>query len=321
MRPTPSRLALLFVLSFTLVFTAAACDSGTEEEASRDTPASTDALFPADAEALWITDPASGNVVRIDALDPNVRTRIEVGGEPTSVAFSNGTVWLADGSALIALDAANADVEASIDLEVAVTEVAGAAGAAWALLPDRVVSLDPVASEAGSTVAVTDAVDATATETDLWIVRPGELLRVDPAGAGVRSSVATGIAQPAGLAVLDDRIMVVGSDGSVVAIDAEDGSIAAQTTLVVTHVPTGGVVATPDRLWVIDDAGQVIAVDPALEEAYTVELGSKPAAAALTTGTLWIVGTDAGTLTRIALDDLSAVEFDFDFSPADIAAG
>ena len=82
-------------------------------------------------DAIWLTDPDAGNVVRVDPS--GLLTPITVGNAPTGIAVGGGGVWVADSldDAVVRIDPDTRSVTATIPVGRSPAGVAYGAGSVW----------------------------------------------------------------------------------------------------------------------------------------------------------------------------------------------
>ena len=82
-------------------------------------------------DAIWLTDPEAGNVVRVDPS--GLLTPITVGNAPTGIAVGGGAVWVADSldDAVVRIDPDTRSVTATIPVGRSPAGVAYGAGSVW----------------------------------------------------------------------------------------------------------------------------------------------------------------------------------------------
>ena len=82
-------------------------------------------------DAIWLTDPEAGNVVRVDPS--GLLTPITVGNAPTGIAVGGGAVWVADSldDAVVRIDPDTRSVTATIAVGRSPAGVAYGAGSVW----------------------------------------------------------------------------------------------------------------------------------------------------------------------------------------------
>jgi YVTN family beta-propeller protein len=83
--------------------------------------------------AVWITDPAGDQLVRIDADTREVVTRIPVGHNPTAVTTGFASVWVTnwDDGTVSRIDPATNEVIATIEVGHHPDHIAAGEGGVW----------------------------------------------------------------------------------------------------------------------------------------------------------------------------------------------
>jgi DNA-binding beta-propeller fold protein YncE/predicted Ser/Thr protein kinase len=219
------------------------------------------------AGAVWVSNPRTGDVLRIDPIE-DVTARIPIGGRPGAIAFGGGRVWVADetGRGVTAIDARSGRVEErGIAPHAAPLRLAVGAGGLW----------------------VSSASTSAVRRIDLGSTEVGDPILV---GRG-----------PAGITVAGGIVWVANSRSSTVTrVDPSLHSILGDP-IMVGGVP-GGIDAGPETVWVgnsadgtvsrIDIAGGELSGDP-------IGVGPDPGAVAVGTDAVWVANNGNGTVTRI----------------------
>jgi YVTN family beta-propeller protein len=124
-------------------------------------------------DGVWVSV-APNTVARVDPTGPSLVFTKEVGGGPTSVVSTFGSVWVAnhlDGT-VTRLEPSTGRVEATIPVGQGPNALAAAGGALWVgnELEDTVVAIDPATNDVEQTVPVGAAAASLATdEQGLWL--------------------------------------------------------------------------------------------------------------------------------------------------------
>jgi YVTN family beta-propeller protein len=244
--------------------------------------------------SLWLTEPSSGDVVRVDTASGDVE-RISVGGEPGPLAVGAKAVWIADpteGGRLIRIDPA-------IDRATQIIPLGGASPAAleyaqdhlWVAEPSeqRVLVFNAVSGTLERTIGLplhpTSLAFATGT---LWAADydANTVAEIAPRTGVIATTVHVG-GGPAALAVGDDSIWVANAqDSTVDRIDPLNGSVTA--AIPVGSSPSSLAVAS-SGIWVGNEYSETVSrIDPASDTVrQTVPVGGAPTAMAMA-GSLFI---------------------------------
>ena len=217
--------------------------------------------------SVWVTDAASGELLRFDQGSGRLRERIEVGGKPGAVAYGGNRVWVADenGAGVTAVNAQGGKVfRARIGPARGTAATGGRRRRSLGLQcqrrhrqPDRPRQRQPSApiqagrGPAGITVA----------RGFVWVAdsRSGTVAKIDPA---IRSVV--------------DTIEVGGNPG--------------------------GIDAGSDILWVAsaaDDEVTRINLGSGETEGSPIAVGPEPGAIGVGLDSVWVANNGDGTVTRI----------------------
>jgi DNA-binding beta-propeller fold protein YncE/predicted Ser/Thr protein kinase len=219
------------------------------------------------AGSVWVTNPESGSVLRIDPTG-RVTARISVGGRPGAIVFGGGRIWVADedGAGVTAIDAQRASVvRRGLQPHAAPLRLAVGAGGLW----------------------VSSATTGTVRRLDLGTMEAGAPIL---AGRG-----------PAGVTVAGGLVWVANSRaGTVTRIDPSLHTILGDP-IPVGEQP-GGIDAGPETVWVANSAEDTVTrINIATAELTgdPVHVGPDPGAVAVGTEAVWIANNGNGTLTRI----------------------
>jgi DNA-binding beta-propeller fold protein YncE len=218
---------------------------------------------------------------------------IEVGGEPTGVAYGDGAIWVtnAGDGTLTKVDTRSGKVSgAPLALGASPTFVAADDKAVW------------VTTAGGERVR-------------------GNLQRIDPrTNQPVGSPLRTG-RLPAGVAIGGGSVWVANAaDGTVTRVDPATGR---RETIRVGGVPVS-IAYGAGRLWVPDSAGQRLrTIDAATGrlDRRPIRVGREPFGVAVGEGMVWVVNTADGTVSRIRPDGTVAGETRVGGEPGDVAVG
>lgn len=258
----------------------------------------------------WVSDPARGVVVTVDA-DGNVLDEYGTGdADPraTGMQVAGDRVWIANlGGTVTALDAVTG-------ARVAGTAV-GPGEPAALLVRDGIVWV-PLHGPAGGLARLDAATLAPLDRTDLpesafAITDPGEdriwvagldrrAFAIDGATGEVVETVDVGAA-PRGITSGAGSVWVTTrDDGALVRLDPDSGDVAARIDLGGQPWPVaygGGFV------WVATVDGRVLQVDPATNEVVASVRGpQQPRSIGVGLGSVWVAGQD-GNVARIAVED------------------
>jgi class 3 adenylate cyclase/streptogramin lyase len=212
--------------------------------------------------------PAANTVVELDPTTGEVVGGVHVGTTPTSLAYADGQLWVAnfDDKTVQSIDVASRTAAPAKGGVLAnPTGIAVGGGFVWVTngFAGQVVKIDPRQANVVVPIDIGSGVQGIAYDFDqVWIADPneGRLLRLDPA------------------------------TGDVTPIELQDG---AQPL----DVATGA-----GFVWVTDgQGGQVFQVDPGIAEVKQSIpiLNGQPARIAFGDGFVWATSTDADSLTRI----------------------
>ncbi|MEO0493738.1 MAG: hypothetical protein AAF081_10000 [Actinomycetota bacterium] len=220
--------------------------------------------------AVWVTNYADNQIVRIDPITSTVVGTFEFPG-PDGVAKLGPSLAVAsfDAQAVAQVDPATGDILNQVDVGGQPTDVF--------VMPD----------EASMWVALFDT---------------GEVVRIDAASFSVTDRVRVGDG-PVGLSLDGDTLWVVNhQEGTVVAVDTTSASV--DRTFPVGEGPTAAVVFEGD-LWVtITDGGDLVQLEPDSGDVITrTPLGTSnrggPSGVAIGNGSLWVAMQGERSVVRV----------------------
>jgi YVTN family beta-propeller protein len=216
--------------------------------------------------SVWVADPGTGVVSRIDPGSGAEVDQIQVGGDPGSIVSGGGAIWAAStvGATVTRIDPTTESVTQTIPLPGANPgAIAYGAGGLW------------VADSAAD-----------------------ELFEIDPVSGSPRRTLPLDL-QPSAVVLADGAIWVAGyGDATVEKIDPASGRTTGRV-----HVGNGPVALAfaAGSLWVANSLDATVSrVDPAtLAVVSTIPVGSGPSALAAGTGSVWVANQYSGTVSRI----------------------
>ena len=214
--------------------------------------------------SVWVANALEGTVSRIYPVRKQVAT-IDVGGEPTALAFGSGSLWVANGESrsVAQVDPGSNRVVNTLEVGNASRGVAAGFGALW----------------------VTSAID-------------GAVRRIDLDRPAVSRSIDVG-ARPTAVAAGAGAIWVASEEaGTITRVDRRTGAVV--QAINVGNGPSA-VAVGGGAVWAVNRPdGTVSRIDPATNAVTsTLAVDGDPAAIAADDGGVWVAGGDAGTVTRI----------------------
>jgi DNA-binding beta-propeller fold protein YncE/predicted Ser/Thr protein kinase len=219
------------------------------------------------AGSVWVTNPETGNVLRIDPVG-KVTARIPVGGRPGAIVSGGARIWVADedGAGVTAIDAQRARVlRRGLAPHAAPLRLAAGAGGLW----------------------VSSATTGTVRRIDLGTLAVGPPIL---AGRG-----------PAGVTVGHGLVWVANSrSSSVTRVDPATHSILGDPIQVGER--PGGIDAGTEAVWVASAADDsVTRLDLASGDPIgsPIGVGPKPGAVVVGPEAVWVANNGDGTVTRI----------------------
>jgi ABC-type transport system substrate-binding protein/DNA-binding SARP family transcriptional activator/streptogramin lyase len=243
------------------------------------------------AGAVWVTDTASDQLLRID---PQRRTvdRIPTGHGPTGVAVGDGQVWVVN-----QLDRTVSEINARALRQVGTVQVGNGAsaisfghGSFWvANTTDYTLSrIDPGRAKVVATIPLAGVPGGVASGGEgLWVTSSstGQLLLVDPKSNRVSQSIPIGNG-PHGVATGGGNVWVAnGPDGTVSRYEPSSGRI---SKLTVGAAPAG-VAYGEDSVWVANSLGGTVSrIDPDTGSSRLIRVGNEPTALASVGANAWV---------------------------------
>ena len=230
------------------------------------------------AGAVWVTDSADDQLLRVDAAG-RVDDRIPVGRGPAGVAAGGGQVWVAN-----QLDGTVSEVNPGAGRQVAVipvgigpSAVAFGFGSVWVanVTSDTLTRINPATGTVAATISLGSSPAAVAAGFgSVWVAaqETGELLRVDPAGDQVVKRIPVG-QSPDGVTVGAGAVWVADAGGAVTRFDPRTD---AERPFSVGGSPAG-VAYAGGAVWVANSlTGAVDRIDPRSGAVQPIHLGNEP---------------------------------------------
>jgi serine/threonine-protein kinase len=218
--------------------------------------------------SVWVCNPWTGAVLRIEPTSGRVVARIAVGGHPGAIAFGGGRVWVADrraGGITVINAAGNRVFARGVPPESTPLRLAFGAGALWV-------------SSASS----------------------GMLHRINPATLEPSARIRVGRG-PAGVTVGGGLVWVANSRSKTVTrVDPSIEAVLGDPIRIGGR--PGGIDAGTDSIWVADAAdGTVSRIDIESGKLHgdPISVGPDPGAVAVGGEAVWVANNGDGTVTRI----------------------
>ena len=245
------------------------------------------------AGSVWIANEADGTVTRLDR-ERDERVAIPVRGTPAALAFSGGSLWVADSDSrfVAQVDPATNRVRQRFEVGNAPRALTAAAGAVWVAsgVDGRVQRIDLDRGRVARPVLVGANPSAIAAGAGaLWVAseESGTVTRIEPRTGRVVEAIRVGNG-PSALAVGEGAVWVVNrQDGTLSRIDPATNKVS--WTGGVGSDPTA-VAAGEGSVWVAGgEEGTVRRVEPGGAHAVVkIEAQSSPAAIAIVGGSVWV---------------------------------
>lgn len=227
------------------------------------------------ADRIFVSSFMNGSVVEVTGPETNRVVLASEINSPAGVAYTpSGRLFLGDGAALRELDpetGASLGAVGAMVTDVGQVMSVQPRGAHLVLSGSTMVTIwDPDADAAEALVArvegFEEAVDALALGDDLIVTEygTGSVLRLNPESPDDRTAIASGLAEPAGLAASGGDVYVTDRSGSVLQV-LEDGEPLASPRTVASGLagPEGIAAGGDGALYVVEvDAERVTRIDP-----------------------------------------------------------
>ncbi|HSJ51738.1 MAG TPA: BTAD domain-containing putative transcriptional regulator [Actinomycetota bacterium] len=224
-------------------------------------------------DAVWVTAPDDGKILRIDVRTESVVDSTRVGSAPAGIAVGPDAVWVVDsaGPALIRVSPQTNEVVATIPVGNGPVGVAAGPDAVW----------------------VTNRID-------------GTVSRVDPVTNEVIETIPVGDG-PTGIAPEDEGVWVANSgSGTVVQLDADTNTV--DRFVNVGNQP-GPIAVGPDGIWVGNTLDATVSrIDTTTGAVVeTVPVGLGPTAIAFVGNDVWVANEFAGTVSRLGSGKIATI--------------
>ena len=225
----------------------------------------------ASTDAVWVTNPDVGTVMRIDEEQQAVVDRIQVGENPTGMAVGFNAVWVVEsgGPSVSRINADTDEVFEPIPVGNGPVGIAVGEGAVW----------------------VTNRFD-------------GTISRIDPEPGGTVEEIPVGL-DPRGIAVGFDSVWVgLAGANTIVRIDPQTNEV---THTILVNVP-GSLAVSEDAVWAVNTLDDTVSrISPDTNAVVsTIQVGDGPSGIAVVNGTVWVANEADGTLSRIDPGQTSA---------------
>jgi peptide/nickel transport system substrate-binding protein len=251
--------------------------------------------------SLWVADPQTQAVERVDLASAAITDRVPVPGQPGSIAAGDGAVWVAStlGGTITRIDPATDDIVQTVRIPGATTgSLALRDGRLWAAdtADDALIALDArTGARRGSYPLAFRPTFVAASRDAVWAASydAGLVAEVDPRTGRTVQSIRVGNG-PAALVAVGGALWVANNlDSTVSRIDPASGSVTA--TVPVASGPTA-LAASAGSLWVASQyAASVSRLDPRTgRQERTFAVGGQPTTLAAYARGVW-VGTAAAS--------------------------
>jgi YVTN family beta-propeller protein len=245
--------------------------------------------------AVWVAEPNTHDVLRIDQATGSVVDRIPVRGQPSGIAIDGGSVWVAStltGTlSRIAVDTGTVTQTISLGGADATAVAVGKAGLWVADSTDgALLQIDRETGETLRTVTLGGSPTALAvTASAIWVADhdAGQVSEID-ASSGRRLATADVGGGPAAIAVGPGAVWVANSlDATAARIDPETGAVVA---VVAVGSDPSGITVAGGSVWVANQySGTLTRIDARTNRiTATIPTGGQPAAIGASGASLWV---------------------------------
>jgi streptogramin lyase len=243
---------------------------------------------------LWLTNAASGELVRMDPANGSIYSPLVVTepGSAVPIAITDSAVWVVDrrDGTLVELDPDAMEERRRIPVEGTIAALAADGNDLWLLdvQAGRLARMDSADGSTAPSVVTEGASSLLVHAGAVWVgSETGAVTRIDPASGDETGRVDVGT--PVGRLLADgDAVFVVGEPGEpIVRVDIGSMEVAARGTEVLTAAAEGG------RVWGVA-SGHLVRLDPQTLQPVAAHLLELDAAGTLATGggSLWTTGLD-----------------------------
>lgn len=265
-----------------------------------------------EGETIWIAS-SKGTITLVDAARNRSTAVINVGGAPSDVALTKGTVWYSDSSdgTIKRLDMASPHNFVGAPLPIGSQDVhidvdVGTKGVVWATSPDfgALVGIDPASGEETRRFLVTSPVELAVAPGAIWALADGgtTLVRYDFATGAETLRVPAGEAEKTDMAAGGAAVYVAENDGTIVRVDARTGEVTSRASVGGTRPELA---LGRGALWVTSDQEGVDAELTRLDLADLSTIGKPrtfagaPTDVAVGDDSIWISDTGRETVVRL----------------------
>ena len=255
-------------------------------------------------DAVWISDQAEGELVRLDPESKQLGDPVAVGAEPSGVATASGSVWVANsGDGTVSRVDPGSGAVTEIEVGSRPAGIRAGENAVWvANIDDDTVSRIDPRNGGVRTIEVGDAPSGIAVaEGGVWVTNSldGTVDRILPSSGDVVRTIRVG-ERPRGVAVGKGLIWVANTaDGTVTRIN-ENTSEKVGEPIEVGGAPAG-IAVGESWIWVtLERDGAIVRLDPESGEVVgEVPVGKSPRALDVGLGFVWVVNVGGGSVTQI----------------------
>jgi YVTN family beta-propeller protein len=251
--------------------------------------------------------PAANTVVELDPTTGEVVGGVQVGTTPTSLAYADGQLWVAnfDDKTVQSIDVSSRTAAPAKGGVLAnPTGIAVGGGFVWVTngFAGQVVKIDPRQANVTVPIEVGSGVQGIDYDFDqVWIADPNEgfLLRLDPVTGDVARLPLPDGAQPLDVATGAGSVWVTdGQGGRVFQVDPATAEV--KQSIPILHGQPARVAFGAGFVWVTStDSDSLTRIDPASGQTNTVNVGNGPLGVAAGPGGVWVANSLDATITRV----------------------
>ena len=256
----------------------------------------------ASEDAVWLTNPDTDTVTRIDPQEQAIVDTIPVGVNPTAIAVGEDSVWVVEsgGSSVSRISPGKGEVVELIEVGNGPADIAVGEGAVWVTnrLDGTVSRIDPDSGDVDEIAVGLDPRGITVGLGSVWTALSGsnQVVRIDPETNEVTYAINVGTA-PGSLTVVANEMWVVNT------LDDNVSRISPDTNSVVGTIQVGDdpaeIAVAGGIVWVANEAdGTLSRIEPGQSSASSTVIESAPQGVAPVGSDLWVTVRDTSTSHR-----------------------
>lgn len=215
-----------------------------------------------DGKSIWAANINDNHLQEIDPATGQVVRRVEINLSPHFLTFDGEYLWTADrlSGDINVINPRDESVVNKCKVYGEVSEIAAGRGSLWVTTGDKVTEFDVKRCEVGSHQAGNAPAALLVTDMRVWVTNPGDntLKVINPLAARLSKPIEVGL-NPGFLFHINEQLWIVSPGNKFIRI--VDPSIPMQTSVELEIFPRISLF-DGTRLWLVDQAGIVQAIDP-----------------------------------------------------------